>query len=74
MNDLEKDVDFDSDGPAPEASPAYPANVNVEFVQVLAEDPLKMKVWEQGAGPTLACGTGTDALSIAAICAGKALE
>ena len=74
VDDLEKDIEFDSDGPALEASSAFPAKVNVEFVQVLAEDHLKMKVWERGAGPTLACGTGACALTVAAICAGKALE
>merc|ERR1712176_1352825 len=71
VNDLEKDIDFESDGPALECDPAFPAKINVEFVQVLAPDHLKMKVWERGAGPTLACGTGTCALVVAAIRAGK---
>ena len=35
---------------------------------------LKMKVWERGAGPTLACGTGACALTVAAILAGKTSE
>ena len=71
VDDLEKDIEFNSDGPALEASPAFPAKVNVEFVQVMADDHLKMKVWERGAGPTLACGTGACALTVAAIRAGK---
>lgn len=71
LDDLENDIDFESDGPALESDPAFPARTNVEFVQVLSDDHLKMKVWERGAGPTLACGTGTCALVVAAIRAGK---
>jgi len=71
VDDLESDIDFEKDGPALEADPAFPAKINVEFVQVMADDHLKMKVWERGAGPTLACGTGACALTVAAIRAGK---
>jgi diaminopimelate epimerase len=71
VNDLEKDIEFDKDGPALEAASAFPAKTNVEFVQVMSPSHLKMKVWERGAGPTLACGTGACALTVAAIRAGK---
>eukprot|EP00587_Corethron_hystrix_P008304 CAMPEP_0113314698 /NCGR_PEP_ID=MMETSP0010_2-20120614/10650_1 /TAXON_ID=216773 ORGANISM="Corethron hystrix, Strain 308" /NCGR_SAMPLE_ID=MMETSP0010_2 /ASSEMBLY_ACC=CAM_ASM_000155 /LENGTH=330 /DNA_ID=CAMNT_0000171027 /DNA_START=69 /DNA_END=1061 /DNA_ORIENTATION=- /assembly_acc=CAM_ASM_000155 len=71
VDDLETDVDFPVDGPALESDPAFPAKVNVEFVQVVSETHLRMKVWERGAGPTLACGTGACALTVAAIRAGK---
>ena len=71
VDDLEKDIDFESDGPALESAPEFPANINVEFVQVMSDTHLKMKVWERGAGPTLACGTGACALTVAAIRAGK---
>jgi diaminopimelate epimerase len=54
-----------------EKASVFPAKTNVEFVQVMAPDHLKMKVWERGAGPTLACGTGACALTVAAIRAGK---
>ena len=68
VNDLEKDVDLLLDGPALEqAIHWFPAKTNVEFVQVLSLQHLKMKVWERGAGPTLACGTGACALVVAAI-------
>mmetsp|Transcript_39447 Transcript_39447/g.103259 ORF Transcript_39447/g.103259 Transcript_39447/m.103259 type:complete len:289 (+) Transcript_39447:23-889(+) len=50
---------------------AYPAKVNVEFVQVLTPTHVRMKVWERGAGPTLACGTGACALAVACELAGK---
>lgn len=71
VDDLETDIDFETDGPALESDPAFPARINVEFVQVLSDTHLRMKVWERGAGPTLACGTGTCALVVAAIRAGK---
>lgn len=71
VDDLENDIDFAVDGPALESHPAFPAKTNVEFVQVMSDDHLKMKVWERGAGPTLACGTGACALVLAAIRAGK---
>lgn len=71
VDDLENDIDFEVDGPALEAHPSFPAKTNVEFVQVMSESHLKMKVWERGAGPTLACGTGACALAVAAIRAGK---
>jgi len=72
VDDLENDIDFEKDGPALEScTEAFPAKTNVEFVQVMSDTHLKMKVWERGAGPTLACGTGTCALVIAAIQAGK---
>jgi diaminopimelate epimerase len=72
VDDLEADVDLYKDGPAIERNiDVFPAKINVEFVQVLADDHLKMKVWERGAGPTLACGTGACALTVAAIRAGK---
>ena len=71
VDDLEKDIDFTVDGPALEGHSSFPARTNVEFVQVMAPDHLKMKVWERGAGPTLACGTGACALTVAAIRAGK---
>jgi diaminopimelate epimerase len=72
VDDLEKDIDFESDGPALEScTEFFPAKTNVEFVQVMSDTHLKMKVWERGAGPTLACGTGACALTVAAIRAGK---
>lgn len=71
VDDLESDLDLATDGPALEKAREFPARTNVEFVQVLAPDHLKMKVWERGAGPTLACGTGACALTVAAIRAGK---
>lgn len=54
-------------GPLFENHEAFPARINTEFVEVVRPDYLKMKVWERGAGPTLACGTGACALLVASV-------
>ena len=53
-------------GPALECHPAFPKKVNIEFVNVLSERRLRMRVWERGSGVTLACGTGSCAALVAA--------
>ena len=53
-------------GPALENHPAFPKKVNIEFVNVLSFDRLRMRVWERGSGVTLACGTGSCAALVAA--------
>ncbi len=58
-------------GPKFENHKAFPARINTEFVEVVRPDYLKMKVWERGAGPTLACGTGACALAVATVLNGK---
>lgn len=50
-----------------EIHPMFPAKTNVEFVQILKRDELIMRVWERGAGVTLACGTGACATLVAAV-------
>ena len=45
----------------------FPRKTNVEFVQVIDRQTLRMRVWERGAGVTLACGTGTCATVVAAV-------
>ena len=57
-------------GPAIEHHPAFPGGVNVEFVQILRRNELRMRVWERGSGVTLACGTGTCASAAAAAARG----
>jgi diaminopimelate epimerase len=59
-------VDIKGLGRAIETHPNFPAKTNVEFVQVINDQELKMKVWERGAGETLACGTGAAAALVAA--------
>jgi diaminopimelate epimerase len=50
-----------------ELHPTFPKKTNVEFVQVMSNDTLKVAVWERGAGITLACGTGACASLVAAV-------
>ena len=57
-------------GPAIELHPAFPNRVNVPYVQVLDRNTIKLRVWERGAGETLACGTGTCAAVVSAISRG----
>jgi diaminopimelate epimerase len=45
-------------GPKVERHPLFPARTNVEFVQMLSTQKLRMRVWERGTGITRACGTG----------------
>jgi diaminopimelate epimerase len=59
-------VDLERFGSALEVHPAFPARTNVHFVQALSPTHLVMRVWERGAGPTLACGTGACATLVVA--------
>ena len=54
-------LDFERIGPAFENHPVFPARVNTEFIQIIDEHTLKMRVWERGSGETFACGTGASA-------------
>jgi len=50
-----------------ENAPIFPKRTNVEFLEIIASDRLKMRVWERGSGETLACGTGACAAVVAGI-------
>lgn len=50
-----------------ETHPLYPRKINAEFVQIINRTTLKMRVWERGAGETLACGTGACAVLVASV-------
>jgi len=52
-------------GPKIEVHPAFPNRTNVEFIEVVDRAHVKMRVWERGAGETLACGTGASATCVA---------
>lgn len=58
---------FATVGPLFENNVAFPQRVNAEFVEVVSPTYVKMKVWERGAGPTLACGTGACAVVVAGV-------
>ena len=58
-------------GPMIETHPIFPRKTNVEFVQVLDKQKVRMRVWERGAGITMACGTGACATLVAGVLNGK---
>ena len=58
-------------GPHFEHHPVFPQRTNTEFIQVVRPDYLKMRVWERGAGITLACGTGACATVVAGVLTGR---
>jgi diaminopimelate epimerase len=53
-------------GPKIEHDPLFPQRVNVSFAEVTAKDAMNLRVWERGAGETLACGSGACAAAVAA--------
>ena len=59
-------VDLAAFGPAHERHPLFPQRTNVQVVQVLARDRLRMRVWERGTGITLASGSSSCAVAVAA--------
>ena len=65
VSDVEQ-IPFYEWGPAIERHPLFPMRTNVEFVQVLGREEVRVRVWERGAGETLACGTGACAVAVAA--------
>ena len=61
------DINLFHIGPLFEDHTAFPAKTNTEFVEVVDREHVRMVVWERGAGPTLACGTGACALVVAGV-------
>ncbi len=59
-------IPFNVWGPWLEQHQAFPSKTNVHFLEVKTPEQLEIKVWERGAGPTLACGTGACATLVAA--------
>lgn len=59
-------VDLATVGPSLEHDPLFPQRCNIEFASLIAPDHLRLRVWERGAGITLACGSGTCATVVAA--------
>ncbi len=65
---IDEDVnefDIEKYGKLVEINAAFPQRTNVEFINVLDKNTIKMRVWERGAGETLACGTGACASAVA---------
>ncbi|WP_028952044.1 diaminopimelate epimerase [Synechococcus sp. CC9616] len=65
VQDLQS-IPFDRWGHELEQHPLFPAKTNVHFLQIHSSRSLEIRVWERGAGPTLACGTGACATLVAA--------
>ena len=65
VEDMEE-LDYCTWGPRLEAHSTWPHKANIEFTQVLSSNHLSVRVWERGAGPTLACGTGACAAAVVA--------
>lgn len=54
-----------------EHHPAFPEGTNVEFIELIDDETVRMRVWERGSGETLACGTGACASVVACVLNGK---
>ncbi len=59
------DAPVRTQGPKIEYHDAFPERTNVEYIEVVDRERVKMRVWERGAGETLACGTGASATCVA---------
>ncbi len=59
-------LDIEKIGPEFENDEIFPERVNTEFIKVLNDHTIKMRVWERGSGETWACGTGACAVAVAA--------
>ena len=66
MDDVE-DFEIEKTGPLFENYKDFPRRINTEFVKVIDEHTLQMRVWERGSGETFACGTGACATAVAAV-------
>ena len=64
-------IDLAKIGPLFEHHSVFPQRTNTEFIEIVRADYLKMRVWERGAGITLACGTGACATVVAGVLNGK---
>ncbi len=60
-------INIEKIGSALENHNIFPQRVNVEFVKIIDETLIKMRVWERGSGETLACGTGACAAAVASV-------
>nr|WP_294677532.1 diaminopimelate epimerase [uncultured Blautia sp.] len=66
MDDIDH-MEIEKIGPSFENHINFPDRVNTEFVEILDEHTVKMRVWERGSGETLACGTGACAVTVASV-------
>ena len=69
VDDVKK-IDLEKIGPKFENNEMFPERINTEFVHVVSDTELDMRVWERGSGETLACGTGSCAVTVASVLCG----
>ena len=62
-----KEFELEKYGKPVEINDAFPKRTNVEFINIVNRNNIKMRVWERGAGETLACGTGACASAVASV-------
>lgn len=62
-----EDAPFETLGPRLEEDPMFPEKTNVEFVEILNRNEIRVRVFERGCGETLACGTGACASTVASV-------
>lgn len=60
-----KDFDVEKYGKKLEVDKHFPEKANIEFIQIVNKNTIKMRVWERGSGETFACGTGASAVAVA---------
>ncbi len=60
-----KQFDVEKYGKILEVDKLFPKRINVEFIEIVDKNRIKMRVWERGSGETLACGTGACATAVA---------
>jgi diaminopimelate epimerase len=65
------DFPLEKYGPVIENHPLFPNRTNVEFVEVVSPVEVKQRTWERGAAETLACGTGSSAVTVAGVLTGR---
>ena len=65
--DSTEQLDIETIGPLFENHERFPNRTNTEFVQIIDQEHVKMRVWERGSGETLACGTGCCAVCVAGV-------
>ena len=65
------DIPITTIGPLIENHPFFADRTNVEFVHITGNDSIRMRVWERGAGETMACGTGACASAVASALIGQ---
>ena len=61
------ELDLEKTGPLFENHEMFPDRINTEFVEVIDDHTIRMRVWERGSGETISCGTGTCAAAVAAV-------